>query len=109
MQTFRNTKFTKRDYETTNIVACVADAAPGDNWELAEVPLGESSERYDVTIHGGGVPLRRLTCSAPQALYEAGWETADFGAPQATLDIAVAQLSEAVGLGHVRRSLVVVA
>jgi hypothetical protein len=81
----------------------------GDNWELAEVPLGESSERYDVTIHGGGVPLRRLTCSAPQALYEAGWETADFGAPQATLDIAVAQLSEAVGLGHVRRSLVVVA
>ena len=36
MQTFRNTKFTKRDYETTNIVACVADAAPGDNWELAD-------------------------------------------------------------------------
>lgn len=35
MQTFRNTKFTKRDYETTNIVACVADAAPGKNWEPA--------------------------------------------------------------------------
>ena len=36
MQAFRNTKFTKRDCETTNIVACVADAAPGDNWELAD-------------------------------------------------------------------------
>ncbi len=32
MKTFRNARFTKRDYECTNIVACQADAAPGDNW-----------------------------------------------------------------------------
>lgn len=36
MQVFRNTKFTKRDYETTNIVACVAESAPGDHWQTAD-------------------------------------------------------------------------
>ena len=32
MKTFRNTLFTKRNYECTNIVACKAEKAPGDNW-----------------------------------------------------------------------------
>lgn len=32
MKTFRNKNFTKRDYECTNIVACVAWEAPGENW-----------------------------------------------------------------------------
>jgi len=32
MKTFKNKNFTKRDYECTNIVACVAETAPNDNW-----------------------------------------------------------------------------
>jgi hypothetical protein len=36
MTTFRNTNYIKRDYETTNVVACVAAAAPGPNWEPAD-------------------------------------------------------------------------
>lgn len=32
MSTFRNKNWTKRDYECTNVVACVAEKAPGDNW-----------------------------------------------------------------------------
>ena len=35
MKTYRNTNFTKRDYEGTNIVACQAEQAPGEAWELA--------------------------------------------------------------------------
>lgn len=31
--TFRNTRFTKRDYECTNVVACEAEAAPDARWE----------------------------------------------------------------------------
>jgi hypothetical protein len=31
-KTFRNVAFTKRNYECTNVVACIADAAPGPNW-----------------------------------------------------------------------------
>lgn len=34
MTIFRNTKFTKRDYECTNIVACVAEEAPNENYVL---------------------------------------------------------------------------
>jgi len=32
MKTFRNTKWTKRDYECTNVVACVAEKALGEHW-----------------------------------------------------------------------------
>lgn len=32
MKTFKNKNFTKRDYECTNVVACVAENAPDDNW-----------------------------------------------------------------------------
>lgn len=34
MKTFRNTAFTRRDYECTNIVACQTESAPaGQHWE----------------------------------------------------------------------------
>jgi hypothetical protein len=33
---YRNTNWTKRDYETQNVVACVATEAPGANWTSAD-------------------------------------------------------------------------
>src|SRR5580692_8094028 len=38
MQDFRNKHFTKRDYESTNIVACMAESAPDENWTPANEP-----------------------------------------------------------------------
>jgi hypothetical protein len=32
-KTFRNTKFSKRDYEATNVVACQGETAPADHWD----------------------------------------------------------------------------
>lgn len=32
MATFKNKNFTKRDYECTNVVYCIADQAPNENW-----------------------------------------------------------------------------
>jgi hypothetical protein len=32
MQYFKNTSFVKRDYECSNIVACLADKAPAENF-----------------------------------------------------------------------------
>ncbi len=32
MNMFRHTGFTKRDFETTNIVACLAETAPNENY-----------------------------------------------------------------------------
>ena len=39
MNTYRNTNYTKRDYDTTNVVACVADSAPGPTWELCDAEI----------------------------------------------------------------------
>lgn len=39
MATFKNKNFTKRDYEATNVVACVADEAPASpdgRWVAAD-------------------------------------------------------------------------
>lgn len=38
MATFKNKNFTKRDYECTNKVCCVAQVAPDSNW----IPCDES-------------------------------------------------------------------
>ena len=36
MKIFKNKNFLKRDYECTNIVACMSEAAPDDNWVECE-------------------------------------------------------------------------
>lgn len=43
--------------------------------------------------------VRSIQTSAPQALYAAADELADFGTPQASLTVRVAQLSATVGPG----------
>lgn len=32
MKTFKNKNFTKRNYECTNVVFCIGESAPNDNW-----------------------------------------------------------------------------
>jgi hypothetical protein len=71
----------------------------GDNWGV-EVPLGEAAEAYTLEILSGGSVVRTIACTAPQALYAAVDELADFGAVQMSLHIRVAQLSSTVGTGH---------
>ena len=43
--------------------------------------------------------LRTLSVSTPSALYAAADEIADFGAPQTSLSVSVAQISATVGRG----------
>ncbi|AZO78334.1 MULTISPECIES: glycoside hydrolase/phage tail family protein [unclassified Bosea (in: a-proteobacteria)] len=80
----------------------------GDSWETAEVPLGEDTERYRVTIRAGGASIRTVDVDASVMLYEAAQELADFGSPQAELDVELAQLSVVAGPGLSRRGLVAV-
>jgi hypothetical protein len=79
-----------------------------DSWEAVEVPLGEESERYRVTIRAGGDVIRVVEADAPAMLYEEAQELADFGGPQAALDVELAQLSVVAGPGHSRRGLITV-
>ncbi|WP_371345283.1 glycoside hydrolase/phage tail family protein [Ancylobacter sp. IITR112] len=71
----------------------------GDSWDLVEVPLGESTEAYEIEILSGASVKRRVTATAPVFLYAAEDEIADFGAAQPFLDVRIAQLSAEVGAG----------
>jgi hypothetical protein len=51
----------------------------GDNWDAAEVPLGEDSERYEVDILDGATVKRTLSATSPSATYTADDQVADFG------------------------------
>jgi hypothetical protein len=60
MTTFKNTKFTSRNYECTNLVVCEAEAAPGENWTecdsaekdgLTQLYI-ERANRTSVTYYG---------------------------------------------------------
>ena len=63
------------------------------------MPLGEDSEAYEVDIfpapRGAHARVRRSRA----LLYAAADELADFGAPQTSLTVRVAQLSATVGRG----------
>ena len=73
--------------------------AAAGSWVIRTVPLGEESEAYELDILSGSIVLRTLKSATSSALYPAAAELADFGSPQASLSIRVAQLSAAVGRG----------
>ncbi|HMO29743.1 glycoside hydrolase/phage tail family protein [Enterovirga sp.] len=72
----------------------------GDGWGMADVPLGEEIEAYEVEILSGADIVRMLATGEPALLYEAASEMADFGAPQSSLALRIYQLSRVVGRGR---------
>lgn len=71
----------------------------GDSWEQPDVPLSEEQERYEIDILDGAVVRRTLTSATPTVIYTAAQQTADFGAPQATVTVAIHQMSATYGRG----------
>ncbi|MES2906364.1 MAG: glycoside hydrolase/phage tail family protein [Pseudomonadota bacterium] len=80
--------------------------ANGDSWELAEVPLNETAEAYEIDILDDDVVKRTLSVSSPTAFYTNSDETADFGTVQTNLHIRIAQRSETLGRGRVLDAVV---
>jgi Gene Transfer Agent (GTA)-like protein/putative tail protein len=70
----------------------------GDSW-VGEVPLGEGSEQYQLEIVSGTNVVRAVTTATPSAFYASTDELSDFGAPQTSLSVRVAQISATVGRG----------
>lgn len=68
-----------------------------DGWGLAEIPLGEEREAYTVEILDGAVVKRTLALMTTSVLY--AHELADFGAPQTSLRLRIAQVSATAGAG----------
>ncbi len=75
-----------------------------DSWAAAEIPLGESSESYEVDIMDGATVLRTLSASTPSVVYTGAQQTEDFGAllgPGDNLDVRIAQVSLSYGRGTI--------
>ena len=65
----------------------------GDAWEPLDIPLGETTERYELDIMNGETVLRTLSSNAPALIYPDAFELADFGAEQRNLRLRVVQMS----------------
>ena len=58
----------------------------GGGWrDNAEVPLGETSEAYEVDILNGAAVVRTVTAANPTVTYTAAQQKADFGSAQAAI------------------------
>jgi hypothetical protein len=64
----------------------------GDAWGEGEPPLGAPSEAYRLEILDGATVKRTLSVSAPEYVYEAVDQVADFGGLPASLQVRVAQI-----------------
>jgi hypothetical protein len=76
----------------------------GDRW-VGEVPLAEDSEQYQLEVLSGTNVVRAVTTTTPSAFYASTDELSDFGMPQASLSVRVAQLSATVGRGFVAQAV----
>ncbi len=76
----------------------------GGEWrDYVNVPLGETSESYEVEIYSPSflTLVRTLTgLITPQVTYTSAQQTTDFGAAQDTLGVKVYQRSATVGRGY---------
>jgi hypothetical protein len=73
----------------------------GDSWEIAEVPLAEDIESYQLQILNGATLVRSVTTSAANYFYAASDAVADFGAAPTSFTAQVSQISATFGPGAV--------
>lgn len=71
-----------------------------DNWDQADIPLGEAREAYRIEILSGAAVKRQYETAAPILVYPAADEITDFGAAQASLSLRIRQISESAGPGQ---------
>ena len=55
---FRNRNHIKRNYECTNVIACVAAAAPADHWEPCDSSILEGLTALELRTTDAGMDYR---------------------------------------------------
>ncbi len=76
----------------------------GDNWELPDVPLGETVESYRVQVLKDGGVRREETVSAPSFNYDAAMQATDGVTVPFSVDVA--QISDRFGFGATARIVI---
>ncbi len=70
-----------------------------DDWAAAEIPHDEETEAYRLEIFAGATLMRSGETLAPEWLYAAADQLADFGAPAKHFSVRLRQLGRKVPLG----------
>ena len=81
----------------------------GDDWDGVDVPLGEEKEAYalDLLHPVTGTLLRSVDVAAPEWTYQEADQIADLGTTSFdTLRLRVAQISQSVGRGTARETMI---
>jgi hypothetical protein len=78
-------------------IRCGRDTA--DAWLDGEIALDEPQEAYRIEILNGAQVVRTAETAESRYLYPAAQEIADFGTPQASLQLRVRQRGQVVALG----------
>ncbi len=72
----------------------------GDSWGPGEPPLGEPAESYLLEVlEGGGAVVRTAEALSSPFIYTAAQQSADFGAPPASLRLRIGQIAASGALG----------
>lgn len=92
----------ERDDSDNLTISWIRRTRLGGSWQDGvDIPLNESSERYEVDILDGSTVIRTITdLTSPSSSYTAAEQMADFGAAQGEVEIKVYQLSDSVGRGY---------
>lgn len=110
-QEFKNTAIGLKPYSPVNFSG--GKQVNGDfiiNWirrtridrewrDNVDVPIGETTESYEIDIMSGVTVKRTMTSATPTVTYTAAMQTTDFGGAQSTLSVNVYQMSATVGRG----------
>lgn len=97
----------RRDEAGDVHLSWVRRSRQGFDWvDGADAPLAEEAEQYDVQILSGGTVRRQWRVTAPQAIYAAADQAADFVQLPEMLSVRVAQVSALVGPGAARNGQV---
>jgi hypothetical protein len=78
----------------------------GEWLDEIDVPLFEAEESYQIDILNGITVVRTIAATTTTANYTAADQTADFGAVQSVLSVAIYQINSTIGRGYARTATV---
>jgi len=120
-QTFTNTGAGLRPYAVVQVsggryadgsvlITWVRRTRTSGEWrDGVEVPVGETSEAYELVIWNAArtTQLRTLSgIASPSVVYSAAQQVTDFGSLQGAVAVSIFQLSSVVGRGYEARAIV---
>lgn len=91
-----------RDASGNLTVTWLRRARGSAEWlDYVDAPLNETAESYDVEVMDGEVVVRSYSAlAAPEIVYSAAEQVADFGAVQSSVALRIYQRSSVVGRGY---------